>query len=294
MNNLNRIRNQILAISGEAWGTVSTTLAALSAKFHATTGHGHTGAAGDAPILDHGGLAGLSDDDHTRYFDKDGSKAMTGGSIFRNVKDSFIFFNSGTEEAGSGAAFLFYGADYATVGGYANIVVPNAAKSAYLAAITISGCTDTPAINFNARRCYNVPDPSAAQDAATRNYVDTIGKAWAAWTITAVWGTATPASVTSVSRWTQAGRVVYFALYINSTDSNGATSLTISLPVTPSHPGINTAFTAFQIYGASGTSYIDPLAYLNEATDKIQFLNFQAGTDGQRIAVRVQGFYEVA
>lgn len=51
LNNLNRIRNQIVAITGEAWGTVSYNVAAIWAKFHATTGHKHTGAADDAPKI---------------------------------------------------------------------------------------------------------------------------------------------------------------------------------------------------------------------------------------------------
>jgi len=51
INNLNRIRNQIVAITGEAWGTVSHTVAAIWGKFNATTGHKHTGAADDAPLI---------------------------------------------------------------------------------------------------------------------------------------------------------------------------------------------------------------------------------------------------
>ena len=61
-SNLNRIRNQIITITGEAWGTVSHSIATVWAKFHETTGHKHTGAAGDAPALDaaytHGGTPG--------------------------------------------------------------------------------------------------------------------------------------------------------------------------------------------------------------------------------------------
>lgn len=51
LSNMNRIRSQIIAITGEAWGTVSHSLAAVWAKFHATTGHTHTGAADDAPKI---------------------------------------------------------------------------------------------------------------------------------------------------------------------------------------------------------------------------------------------------
>ena len=49
--NMNRMRHWIVALSGEAWGTVTVSTSALAAKFHAVTGHKHTGAAGDGPIL---------------------------------------------------------------------------------------------------------------------------------------------------------------------------------------------------------------------------------------------------
>lgn len=52
LSNLNRIRHQIVAITGEAWGTVSHSISDIWAKFHATTGHKHTGGADDAPKLD--------------------------------------------------------------------------------------------------------------------------------------------------------------------------------------------------------------------------------------------------
>lgn len=65
--NMNRIRNQIIAITGEAWGTVTHSLTDIWAKFHAATGHQHTGAADDAPQIDHGTTTGRDDDDHVQY-----------------------------------------------------------------------------------------------------------------------------------------------------------------------------------------------------------------------------------
>ena len=67
-SNLNRIRHQIVTITGEAWGTVSHTIASIWAKFHATTGHKHTGAANDSPkLVDIDSLTGAkySIEDHT-------------------------------------------------------------------------------------------------------------------------------------------------------------------------------------------------------------------------------------
>ena len=51
LSNLNRIRWSIVQMSGEAWGTVSHSIATIWGKFHATTGHKHTGGANDGPNM---------------------------------------------------------------------------------------------------------------------------------------------------------------------------------------------------------------------------------------------------
>ncbi len=73
VNNLNRIRYGIVTISGEAWGTFSHSIATVWGKFNAATGHKHSGAADDGAQIDHGGLGGLADDDHTQYVLKSGN-----------------------------------------------------------------------------------------------------------------------------------------------------------------------------------------------------------------------------
>ena len=67
-SNLNRIRWHIVQITGEAWGTVSHTIDSIWAKFHATTGHKHTGAENDSPkLVDIDSLTGakFTIEDHT-------------------------------------------------------------------------------------------------------------------------------------------------------------------------------------------------------------------------------------
>jgi len=92
VNNLNRIRNQIVTITGQTWGTVTTTLVSIMALFNATTGHKHTGAANDAPILPHAGLSGLANDDHTQYYLVVGTRRLTAGIPFpaTNVPSSDV------------------------------------------------------------------------------------------------------------------------------------------------------------------------------------------------------------
>lgn len=206
VNNLNRIRYMIVNITDEAWGTASHSIADIWAKFHATTGHAHSGAANDGgPITD------INND-----------------------------------------------------------------------------------LDMNTHKITAVTDPAAAQDAATKNYVDAVGKAWVAWTPTLTWGTGTPASITTVARWTRIGRIVFFEISINSNDSNGATSLTVSLPVTKASSSATAIVQGSESNGGASPAHIPITGYINSGTSVINFTNFRTGTDGQTIAVYLTGCYEVS
>jgi hypothetical protein len=172
INNLNRIRYMLVTITGDAWGTVSHSIAAVWAKFHATTGHAHTGTGTDAPTIDHGTTTGRTDDDHERYFDKDGSKALTGTDILRSVDDSYLNIRGGTNVGGAGAKMGCGGKDLGGNPGILVFAVPNAAGTADVNCIFIAGRTDTPVISMQTHQVSDVKDPVSAQDVATKKWVE--------------------------------------------------------------------------------------------------------------------------
>jgi len=65
LSNMNRIRNQIINITGETWGTVSHSISDLWAKFNATTGHTHSGADSGAQV-NHTTLSNIGTNTHAQ------------------------------------------------------------------------------------------------------------------------------------------------------------------------------------------------------------------------------------
>ena len=66
-NLLDWFANRIKAITGTTnwWDAPAATISSLFAKYHATTGHKHSGAAGDAPHIPGAGATGRVYDDYT-------------------------------------------------------------------------------------------------------------------------------------------------------------------------------------------------------------------------------------
>lgn len=294
LNTLNRIRHQIITITGEAWDTVSHSLTDIWAKFHATTGHAHTGTTGDAPILHHGELSGLTDDDHVRYFDKDLSKGVTGAQIKRDNDDSGIYLAGGISAGAHGAFIEVDGRDYISAPGRVRIGIPNAAKSSYKTILSVAGVTDTPVPDMGGWIWTNLHDPTAAQDVATKNYVDDVGQAWANWSPTVTWGTATPTVTATVARWTRIGRVVFFYVYITISDGKGATSCTVSLPV--SVPSVSNGYEIINGTEVVATTRSYPVPYIDHSSpsNNLLFASFSTMTNLQIARLGATGFYEVA
>jgi len=141
------------------------------------------------------------------------------------------------------------------------------------------------------------PDTTAKIAFSDNNTKFAADGVWQDWTPTLAFGTGTPASIIiSKARWMKIGKTVFIDLTFYSADSNGCTSCTITLPVSIKYwPGCNTSLSAYQRYGASGTTYGNPLAYIRGDVnyDKIQFAAFNTCTDGQYIVMQVAGCYEI-
>lgn len=242
-----------------------------------------------APLTHHGALTGLTDDDHERYFDKDGSKSITGINIFRDVNTSTLNVFGGTAALGDGAVVSVRGVERATLPGAFSVYVPNAAKTANVEAFRVTGITNSPFLDMLSRRIAGIAAPTTAGDAL-------IYQAWAAWTPTLVWSSTTPAGLTTVARWTQTGKIVSYVFSTTTADSDARSLTTVTLPVAPANIAANIPCASIETSGAAGVTYTNPLAYIKAdgSNNKINFRASVVGTDGQIISYEISGSYEVA
>jgi hypothetical protein len=99
---------------------------------------------------------------------------FTGPNLYRDVKSSGLLLYGGGTTAGEGALLYLFGSDHATYPGQLNFYVPNAAKTGVSQIIRVAGNTDTPELDLVSHKIIGVLDPTLAQDAATKNYVDNV------------------------------------------------------------------------------------------------------------------------
>jgi len=144
-------------------------------------------------------------------------------------------------------------------------------------------------IDANSKSIYNLIDPVNAQDALTHH-------AWADWTPTITWITGTPSGITTVARWVQIGKTVFFRIHISSADSNGCTDVNITLPVMPANTASYTHVAAREQYGPAGLTYASLSFFITQsgAENHLYTNSFYAGTDNQAIRIMMAGQYEVA
>ena len=115
--------------------------------------------------------------------------------------------------------------------------------------------------------------------------------AWTAWTPSYTWGTANPTGITTYARYMKEGKIVWWNIYLQATDSKATTSLTITnLPYAVSSNQ--------QVYAAASTEDYNT-AQIYIATNSIFYYdgniyvhNWVTPTTGQQVSYWASGFYE--
>ena len=117
------------------------------------------------------------------------------------------------------------------------------------------------------------------------------GDGWHAWVPALTWGTADPATITTVARYMVQNHTVFFNVYISSADGNDASSLTVSLPIAPKD---NNSFITPHALQLIDTSWREAMAYIDDGASVIGFYNFGVCTDGAACKFIISGQYEIA
>lgn len=126
-------------------------------------------------------------------------------------------------------------------------------------------------------------------DMATGIY-NTIEQDCQDWIPTLTWTGTPPLTPIVVAKYKQIGSTVNFNLSITSTDGNGSSQLTITLPIAPK---VNSTTIPLNAQEKVNTTWTNPLAYILDSGSLIQFRSFSTATDNVALEVLVSGSYEV-
>lgn len=116
------------------------------------------------------------------------------------------------------------------------------------------------------------------------------------WTPTLVWGTADPASITTVAKYKVVDGIVFAYYQSSSADNNACSSLTVSLP--ENVPPDTDVYPAVSALALSNTTYTNPYGFIDcanatEASRVLGFSGFPACTDSQAVAMAAAMCYEI-
>lgn len=110
---------------------------------------------------------------------------------------------------------------------------------------------------------------------------------WKSWTPTLSWTGTPPSPVTTTARYCITGKTLFFNVYVTSPDGNGATGLTISLPVNPKELSVVSA------QQGVGSTWTGPLCYVNPSSNIIGFRSISTCTNAVACYFRITGQYEI-
>lgn len=134
-------------------------------------------------------------------------------------------------------------------------------------------------------------DLTTAQGAlttATAQLAD-IADAWTDWVPTLTWAMANPTGVTTIARYKQVGKTVYYLVKIDATDGNGAFQLGATLPIAPKANNINPNVGV--VIKIDSTNEVQHGYVRDDGANNDLWV--VTGTLTDAVQVRMSGFYEI-
>lgn len=130
---------------------------------------------------------------------------------------------------------------------------------------------------------------SLVEQMSTETRVE-IDKSWVVYTPTITYATANPVTPTVVAKYKKLGSLCYTNIYISSTNGNGATNATISLPLAPVNNGLTIPIVSQE---KVNTTWSNPNGRIVDSTSNITFVSFSTATTSQSFELLISCVYEV-
>jgi hypothetical protein len=117
---------------------------------------------------------------------------------------------------------------------------------------------------------------------------------WQSWVPTLTWVTAIPVNITTIARYKVIGKTVFFKIKISVANGNGATGLTISLPIVPKTNDLKTYI--YNVVAINDVASSSKVVFLrdNGINNDLYYYYMGTATAGQSLQLNIEGVYEIA
>ena len=119
--------------------------------------------------------------------------------------------------------------------------------------------------------------------------VNGLNEEWSNWTPVFTWVSGTPTGVSAIARYKVIGKTVFVRVRMTATDSDGITSVSVSLPISPKNLNLESYIPTYRIKGVTGSVYY---GFLRDDGVNDDLFFATSSTAGESLELKFDFMYE--